>query len=107
MTVQNTEDDTKTLLSKVLDDNTKAAEILAKTVHSEISIEDIPDKLPSDIDSSSFDINDIGIWIDPIDATSQYIQGGIESVEENSPPTKGLKVVKTCFIRFFHELIAY
>ena len=41
---------------------------------------------------SVFDIKDVGIWIDPIDATSQYIKGGWEDVPEGDPPTKGLKV---------------
>ena len=42
----------------------------------------------------SVDINDLGIWIDPIDATSHYIKGGDETVEEGFVPCKGLQVMK-------------
>ena len=38
-------------------------------------------------------LSDLAIWIDPIDATSQYIKGGGEGYEEEGLPTKGLPVV--------------
>ena len=92
VSVQETELQTKTLLTKVLDGNSDAADTLAKHVHSDIKFEDVnttplPDNIPA------FDTKDIGIWIDPIDATSQYIKGGIEKVNEDEPPTTGLKVI--------------
>ena len=38
------------------------------------------------------DLSDLAVWIDPIDATSQYIKGG-QGLEEEGVPTKGLPVV--------------
>ena len=44
-------------------------------------------------DSEEFDLSDLAIWIDPIDATSQYIKGGEGGeLEGGRLPTKGLKV---------------
>ncbi|XP_071550255.1 inositol polyphosphate 1-phosphatase isoform X2 [Panulirus ornatus] len=67
-----TQQETAVLLSKVLDGNSEAADILATVVHSDISwtpepelVEKIPD-LP---------IESLGIWIDPIDSTGEYVKG--------------------------------
>ena len=94
VSIQENEQKTRDLLTKVLNGNSEAAHILAQHVHSEIKIEDVnTTSLPDTIPENNFDIKDIGIWIDPIDATSQYIKGGIETVNEDEPPTKGLKVI--------------
>ena len=93
VSVQENEEKTKALLTKVLNGNSDAAHTLAKHVHSEIKMEDVnTTPLPCSIPETGFDTKDIGIWIDPIDATSQYIKGGIEQVNDDEPPTKGLKV---------------
>ena len=93
VSVQENEQKTRDLLTKVLNGNSEAAHILAQHVHSELKIEDVnTTSLPDTIPETEFDIKDIGIWIDPIDATSQYIKGGIEKVNVDEPPTKGLKV---------------
>lgn len=67
------ETETASCLEKVLDGNKIAANVLASEVHKNIELsshfDNIPE-LPNDIDYL-----DIGIWIDPIDATSQYIAG--------------------------------
>ena len=91
--VQSTEAQTSELLGKVLNNNNQAAAILASHVHEEISIEKLPANLPQHLPADLLSAEDIGIWIDPIDATSQYIKGGEEEVEEGFPPTRGLKVV--------------
>lgn len=69
--------DTAALLCKVLDGNEKVASLLARTIFAEAS---------SDHDLSSVDgdlnLEDIGVWIDPIDSTSEYIHGNRE--EPNS-----------------------
>ena len=94
VSVQEDEDKTQKMLEKVLDGNQAAASILAKSVHASINLTDVAVNLPNDIPDNSFDIEDIGVWIDPIDATSQYIKGGVETVTEGYPPTKGLKVIR-------------
>ena len=43
-------------------------------------------------DLEGCDLSDLAVWIDPIDATSQYIKGG-QGLEEEGVPTKGLPVV--------------
>ena len=43
-------------------------------------------------DLEDCDLSDLAVWIDPIDATSQYIKGG-QGLEEEGVPTKGLPVV--------------
>ena len=99
VSIQDTEEKTKALLTKVLNGNSDAAQTLAKHVHSEIKIEDVNTTvpLPGSIPEPGFDTKDIGIWIDPIDATSQYIKGGVEQVNDDEPPTKGLKVNNPCY----------
>ena len=91
VTIQENESKTKDLLSKVLNGNEVAAAVLAKQIHADIKLSDVNTdvNIPED---PNFDLTDLGIWIDPIDATSQYIKGGFEDCEEGYPPTKGLKV---------------
>ncbi|XP_050730549.1 inositol polyphosphate 1-phosphatase-like isoform X2 [Eriocheir sinensis] len=67
-----TQNGTATLLAKVLDGNKEAAEILAALAHQDITftpdphlIEKVPD-LP---------IDSLGIWIDPVDSTGEYVRG--------------------------------
>lgn len=91
--VQSSQAETEELLGRVLNNNKQAATILARHVHEEISIENLSANLPQHLPGDLLSAEDLGIWIDPIDATSQYIKGGEEEVEEGSPPTRGLKVV--------------
>jgi len=92
--VQENEGQTTELLTKVLNNNKEAAAILARHVHEEVRIESLRTSLPQGVPGDLLSVDDIGVWIDPIDATSQYIKGGEEEdVEEGLPPTKGLKVV--------------
>ena len=65
--VCDTQNDTSKLLSKVLDGRQSAADILAKLVHSDISpTDDIEESLKKVPDEDDFNIDDYGIWIDPI-----------------------------------------
>ena len=91
--VQSSQAETEELLGRVLNNNKQAATILARHVHEEISIENLSANLPQHLPEDLLSAEDLGIWIDPIDATSQYIKGGEEEVEEGFPPTRGLKVV--------------
>jgi len=91
--VQASQTGTEELLAKVLNNNKQAATILARHVHEEIKIDDLSANLPEHLPGDLLAAEDLGIWIDPIDATSQYIKGGEEEVEEGFPPTRGLQVV--------------
>ncbi|ESP01783.1 hypothetical protein LOTGIDRAFT_225152 [Lottia gigantea] len=72
-------EDTKQLLLKVLEGDDEVAGLLSHCLHTDT--EPVTD---SKIDSiqCSLDIGDIGIWIDPIDSTAQFING--ETAEYNS-----------------------
>nr|XP_012632354.1 inositol polyphosphate 1-phosphatase isoform X2 [Microcebus murinus] len=66
-----TEEETVELLSKVLNGNKLASEALAKVVHQDVAFTD-----PT-LDSIEIHIpqDSLGIWVDPIDSTYQYIKG--------------------------------
>ncbi|XP_029450647.1 inositol polyphosphate 1-phosphatase-like [Rhinatrema bivittatum] len=71
MRVCPTQQETAELLCKILDQNQKAAELLAAAVHQEMVIQD------QELDRVSIALptDRLGIWIDPIDSTNQYIRG--------------------------------
>ncbi|KAB0362965.1 hypothetical protein FD754_007121 [Muntiacus muntjak] len=76
-----TEEETVALLSKVLNGNKLASEALAKVVHQDVSfsdpaLESVEVSIPQDI---------LGIWVDPIDSTYQYIKGSADT-----KPTQGI-----------------
>lgn len=86
VTVCGTEEETAALLSTVLDDDHTAASLLARAIHQD----------PATIDASTDGLtvplspSELGIWIDPIDATSQYIEGREELLEEGHLSPSGL-----------------
>uniref|UniRef100_A0A3P9HSU6 Inositol polyphosphate 1-phosphatase n=1 Tax=Oryzias latipes TaxID=8090 RepID=A0A3P9HSU6_ORYLA len=86
VTVCSTEEETATLLATVLDGDDTAASLLAKAIHQD------PDTIESGTDGPTVPLNpsELGIWIDPIDATSQYIEGREEVLEENHLSPSGL-----------------
>uniref|UniRef100_A0A8D0HKU9 inositol-1,4-bisphosphate 1-phosphatase n=1 Tax=Sphenodon punctatus TaxID=8508 RepID=A0A8D0HKU9_SPHPU len=66
-----TQQDTAALLSRVLDRNQAAAELLAAAVHQEVVVSD-----PAlEAAALSIPTENLAIWIDPIDSTNQYIRG--------------------------------
>ncbi|XP_022080167.1 inositol polyphosphate 1-phosphatase-like [Acanthaster planci] len=87
--VQSTEDQTCQLLTKVLDGNGDAATLLAKAVH----CDDVA--LPTDpgLDSlnAEVDVDSLGIWIDPIDGTAQYIKGLSDELPTDGIHEEGLQ----------------
>jgi len=91
------QEETSDLLKKVLDGNEAAADILAKVVHSEFSEESEVAKLLGDrfqeLPDEEGDVSDLGIWIDPIDGTNQYIRGQEVQPPEDLLERKGLGVV--------------
>ncbi|CAJ1051717.1 inositol polyphosphate 1-phosphatase [Xyrichtys novacula] len=86
VTVCSTEQETATLLATVLDGNHTAASLLARAIHR--------DPVTSDAETDSLTVplspSELGIWIDPIDATSQYIEGREEVLEEGHLSPSGL-----------------
>ncbi|XP_034535725.1 inositol polyphosphate 1-phosphatase [Notolabrus celidotus] len=86
VTVCSTEQKTATLLATVLDDNQTAASLLARAIHQDpATIDTHTDGLTVPLSPS-----ELGIWIDPIDATSQYIEGREEVLEEGHLSPSGL-----------------
>ncbi|KAK5650036.1 hypothetical protein RI129_001065 [Pyrocoelia pectoralis] len=63
---------TANLLQTVLNDDNVAAKLLAEEVHKSISLEDVDVSL-NNIKDVELDYRQLGIWIDPIDSTAEYI----------------------------------
>ncbi|XP_042351870.1 inositol polyphosphate 1-phosphatase [Plectropomus leopardus] len=86
VTVCGTEEETAALLATVLDGDHTAASLLARAIHQD----------PASTDTSTDGLtvplspSELGIWIDPIDATSQYIEGREEVLEEGHLSPSGL-----------------
>lgn len=62
-------DETKNLLSQVLDDDIETAGLLAMEIHRDIELTEISPVIDInyfDNHNVDIDINDLGIWIDPI-----------------------------------------
>ncbi|XP_060566493.1 inositol polyphosphate 1-phosphatase-like [Ruditapes philippinarum] len=94
--IQDTPEETRNLLRKVLDDNEKAAHILSKVIHQDVAVSNTS-KVP-DIDLA---IENIGVWIDPIDSTAQYIQGDVGN-EVDGLVNEGLQCVAV-LIGVYHK----
>jgi len=80
--------ETSHLLLKILG-NECAAESLASLVHSPVHSpsSDLPTNVPH------LPLDDLGIWIDPIDSTAEYITGGQEKSPVNGVFSSGLPCV--------------
>lgn len=86
VTVGRTEEETASLLARVLDGNDTAASLLARAIHQD------PETIEANTDGLTVPLSpsELGIWIDPIDATSQYIEGREEVLEEGRLSPSGL-----------------
>ncbi|KAB7499176.1 Inositol polyphosphate 1-phosphatase [Armadillidium nasatum] len=80
------QNETASLLAKasfcwtsVLDGNVEAANILAEIVHGKIDDVEVKVELKSKVPPIILD--NIGIWIDPIDSTSEYIHGNVGVID--------------------------
>ncbi|KAK6321203.1 hypothetical protein J4Q44_G00081790 [Coregonus suidteri] len=89
VTVCGTEKETATLLATVLDGDQTAATLLACAIHQDATLT-LKDTGTDDL-HIPLSPSDLGIWIDPIDATSQYIEGCEEVVEEGRLCPSGLQ----------------
>lgn len=87
--VQSTEEETAELLSRVLNGNMLASEALAKVVHEDVdftdpTLEALDISIPQEI---------LGIWVDPIDSTYQYIKGSANVKSNQGVFPSGLQCV--------------
>ncbi|AWP03049.1 putative inositol polyphosphate 1-phosphatase [Scophthalmus maximus] len=86
VTVCGTEEETAALLARVLDGDRTAPSLLARAIHQNTATTDAStDGLTVPLSPS-----ELGIWIDPIDATSQYIEGREEVLQEGHLSPSGL-----------------
>ncbi|XP_066528258.1 inositol polyphosphate 1-phosphatase [Hoplias malabaricus] len=86
VTVCPKEEDTAALLAKVLDGDQTAAALLTTAIHQNPQLRDeLAESLQVDLSPE-----DVGIWIDPIDGTSQYIEGKEEEVSDKGICPSGL-----------------
>ncbi|XP_077582054.1 inositol polyphosphate 1-phosphatase [Stigmatopora nigra] len=86
VTMRGTEEETAALLATVLDGDLTAAALLARAIHQD------PTAVGANTDGLNVPLStsEVGIWIDPIDATSQYIEGREEVLEEGHLSPSGL-----------------
>nr|XP_054767345.1 inositol polyphosphate 1-phosphatase-like [Lytechinus pictus] len=99
VSIQPTPEETKSLLTRVLDENQKAAALLAEALHATLDT-----KLDSALLDLTFDLDveKMGIWIDPIDSTSEYIKGIEDAEPENGVYHCGLQCA-VILIGAFHR----
>ncbi|CAK9828824.1 Inositol polyphosphate 1-phosphatase [Anthophora retusa] len=85
-------EETTQLLAKVMGSDSATAQFLATEVHKDVQFSDIPivAELPFDFD---IDIPDLGIWIDPIDSTADYINGEEKVDDATGVHLSGLQCV--------------
>lgn len=62
-------------VGSVLDDNMAAARLLAKVAHEEVLVDAGPELDDVDVD---LDLEDLGVWIDPIGNTTAVILRGLD-----------------------------
>ncbi|NP_001158760.1 Inositol polyphosphate 1-phosphatase [Salmo salar] len=89
VTVCGTEKETAALLATVLDGDQTAATLLAHAIHQDAKLT-LTDTGTDDL-HIPLSPSDLGIWIDPIDATSQYIEGREEAAAEGRLCPSGLQ----------------
>ncbi|XP_025409394.1 inositol polyphosphate 1-phosphatase isoform X2 [Sipha flava] len=91
--VGNTVEETLQCLSEALDDDLESAKSLAEAAHKEFTLEDLNvDSYPTGKDVN-LDLKKIGIWIDPIDSTNEYINGNVDGLNEYGFHSSGLHCV--------------
>jgi len=83
---------TRSILDVVLDGNQNMSSVLASEVHKEIELSQNISTFINSLQDQGLDLSNFGVWIDPIDGTSQYIKGKEELHE--GYPVKGLQVAK-------------
>ncbi|XP_071811701.1 inositol polyphosphate 1-phosphatase-like [Apostichopus japonicus] len=88
VSIRPTVSETADVLNKVLNNNKEAAHLLAKALHEEVSM-DVGSKVTNL--TLQLDLSNIGIWIDPIDGTSEFIKGNEDSTPKDGIYSNGLQ----------------
>ncbi|XP_063977711.1 inositol polyphosphate 1-phosphatase [Diachasmimorpha longicaudata] len=88
-----TQIETRNLLAQVLDNNIITAETLANEIHRDVPVSEVPVDTAADDFSFDIDVNDLAIWIDPIDSTADYISGNTLVDETTDLHLSGLRCV--------------
>ncbi|XP_067124996.1 inositol polyphosphate 1-phosphatase [Centruroides vittatus] len=83
------QESTVSKLTTILDGNVEAARLLASAVHCNVNVDIVT---PFD-ETVNLPLDKIGIWIDPIDSTYEYIYGIYEDLNLSELVTSGLKCV--------------
>lgn len=89
--VEDDSDKTFDMLLKVLDKNKEAARELTNQIHSSVESEEIKNLPDIDDELNDDDDDQIGIWIDPIDGTQEYINGNDQTSDFPNIQKSGLK----------------
>ncbi|XP_067649805.1 inositol polyphosphate 1-phosphatase-like [Haliotis asinina] len=82
--------ETASLLKEVLDGNEKAATILSETLHEQVDVS-VDEALQSQ--QQEVAVEDVGVWIDPIDSTAQFIRGQTGAPNNDGIVDEGLQCV--------------
>lgn len=78
-------EDTVQLLTMALNGQLNLAQKLAKHVYEDMSV-DIEIDLLDKLKGLKIDVSNLGLWIDPIDGTNQYVKGVISDPEDGIHP---------------------
>ncbi|XP_025194085.1 inositol polyphosphate 1-phosphatase [Melanaphis sacchari] len=90
--VGETVEETLQCLSKALSDDLDSAKSLAEAAHKEFRLNDLNvDCYPPE--EENLDLEKVGIWIDPIDSTNEYINGNVDNINEYGFHSSGLHCV--------------
>ncbi|KAL8622398.1 hypothetical protein ACOMHN_041726 [Nucella lapillus] len=87
-----TQQQTSQLLKDILDDNEEAALLLSQVVHSKAETAPSIEHLDT-LQHACMPSDDVGIWIDPIDSTAQYISGQEGQLDGSGVTSGGLQCV--------------
>lgn len=85
------------MLRKVLDSNDEAANELTNEIYKVIDTKEVL-SISDDVD---INLDDVGIWIDPIDGTAEYIKGVDEPTEFTNIKKSGLECATVLIGAYF------
>ncbi|EDV26661.1 uncharacterized protein TRIADDRAFT_22251 [Trichoplax adhaerens] len=96
--IKSTAQETANVLRRVLNNNEKASQLLAEIIHGDIQCQNNEHIFNKD---DTINIDNFGIWIDPLDGTNEYISQNVVEAQ-NGIYSKGLQCV-TVLIGIYHR----